>query len=388
LGNLIGVAADRDVGVYTAQQVAIDWTDSFDYQKLKKEEIETYSSIEVTEDLYEGGIHAQKAWAYWFQYLVRDIWKTSLAEEIVSFCNTVASPRILSLGCGYGGVELGIAPSLKKPYEIIAVDLNGSIFNRAEEEARTKGFNIRFLSLDLNFVGIREGAFDLVFAHASLHHLLNLEHVFSQIYRGLRENGRLIVQDIIGKTQVLFWKENVDFAIDLVRNMPPRYKPDSLGEQSIIPPYVEPAIQKGMEGIRQEEIESQINKYFAPIKMLKYGSFIRLICTHPELGKRIGPSNDADREYLETLFRLDLQQIEENKLRPTEMLAVFEKRASVDVNKINLEGHTNLRAYYSEAIRQKDQRILFYYKLRDRVFPKGSRRRIFVKKVHRIVRGI
>ena len=63
MGNLIGVAADRDVGVYTAQQVAIDWTDSFDYQKLKKEEIEKYSSMEVTEDLHEGGIHALKAWA-------------------------------------------------------------------------------------------------------------------------------------------------------------------------------------------------------------------------------------------------------------------------------------------------------------------------------------
>ncbi|MGD0397464.1 MAG: class I SAM-dependent methyltransferase [Syntrophobacteraceae bacterium] len=348
MGNLIGVAADRDVDVYWAQQVAIDWTDSFDYRKLKEEEIEQYSSIEVTEDLREGGIHAQKAWAYWFQYLARELWETTLSGEILSFCQTVANPRILSLGCGYGGIEIEIARSLEKPYEIIAVDLNDSIFNRADKEAMTKGFNIRFLSLDLNFVEIRENAFDVVFAHASLHHLLNLEHVFSQIYRGLRENGRLIVQDIIGKTQVLFWKENVDFAIDIVRNMPPQYKPDSLDEQAIIPPYVEPSIQKGMEGIRQEEIESQINKYFTPIKMFKYGSFMRLICTHPELGKRICPDNEADRKYLETLFRLDLQQIEENKLRPTEMFAVFEKRASVDVNKINSEGLANLRVYCSQ----------------------------------------
>jgi ubiquinone/menaquinone biosynthesis C-methylase UbiE len=191
-------------------------------------------------------------------------WKTTFSREILSFCKTVANPRILSLGCGYGGIELEIARSLRKPYEIIAVDLNRSILNRAEEEAMTKDFNIRFLSLDLNFVEIRENAFDVVFAHASLHHLLNLEHVFNQIYRGLRENGRLIVQDIIGNTQVLFWKENVDFAIDIVRNMPPQYKPDSLNEQAIIPHYVEPSIQKGMEGIRKEEIESQINKYFTP----------------------------------------------------------------------------------------------------------------------------
>jgi ubiquinone/menaquinone biosynthesis C-methylase UbiE len=343
-----GQENDGESDVSSAQHVPLDLTSTFDYKKLVEEEIEKYSNIEVTKDLLEGGIHAQKAWGYWFQYLTQQVWKTSFADEGILFCKSITNPRILSLGCGHGGLELQIAQLLNKPYEIVAVDINQNIFAKAEEETRAKGFNIRFQSLDLNFVEIRENSFDLILAHASLHHLLNLEHVLNQIYKGLKRKGRLIVQDIIGKTQVLFWKENLDFAIDVVRKMPYRYKTGTFNQRAklLIKLYLRQvflslykpcifnrlarlfpySIQKGMEGIRQEEIEQQINKYFTPVKMFKFGSFIRIICTHPELGKRFDPGKDADREYLETLFQLDLQQIEEKKLRPTEMLAVYEKR--------------------------------------------------------------
>jgi len=340
-----GAAIAVEHAVSAMKEVAIDWTQTFDYQKLTKEELEEYSNIEVTKDLREGGIHAHKAWVYWFQYLAEHVWKTSLHGEIVSFSNTIDDPRILSLGCGYGGVELEIAQSLNKPYEIMAVDINEHIFAKARAEAKTKGINIQFLRLDLNFVEIQENTFDLIFAHASLHHLLNLEHVFYQIYKGLKKNGRLIVQDVIGKTQILFWKDNVDFAIEVVKKMPVRYKSGVPNQHAIITPYAEPSIQKGMEGIRQEDIPAQIDKYFAPVKMFRYGSFMRMICTHPEVGKRLDPDKKEDREYLEQLFRLDLQQVEKNKLRPTEMLALYEKRASIDIKKINSEAHVSLGSY-------------------------------------------
>ena len=329
-----------DVG--TTKDIAVDWTPAFDYQTLTAEEIEEYSNIEVTEDLREGGIHAQKAWDYWFKYLSTNIWKTSLSAEIVSFCNTIDHPRILSLGCGYGGVELGIARQLNKPFQITAVDLNGQLFTRAGQEAKANGFDICFMALDLNYVKIHENSFDLIFAHASLHHLLNLEHVFLQIHRGLSENGRLIVQDIIGKTQVLFWKDNVDRAIEIVRQMPARYKAGIPDKQAIIAPYVEPATQKGMEGIRQEEIPALLESFFTPVKVFPYGAFMRLICTHPELGKRLDPDRPADRKYMERIFKIDLQLIAQDKLRPTEMLGVYRKRSAIDINEINSRANMRL----------------------------------------------
>jgi SAM-dependent methyltransferase len=328
----------------SAGEVEVDWTVTYDYPRLRDDEINEYSNIEVTENLREGGIHAQKAWGYWFRYLSDQVMKTSLTDEILRFCEGVSNPQILSLGCGYGGIELEIAQSLRSPYQITAVDINPGILARAGIEAREKKLNIQFQSLDLNFVEIPEKAFDLIFAHASLHHLVNLEHVFAQIYKGLRDHGRLIVQDVIGKTQVLFWKENVDFAIDLVQQMPREY---SSGIH--LAPYSEPAIQRGMEGIRQEEIEPLLSAYFTPIKMFKYGSFMRMICTHPDLGKRLDPDIEADRLYLQRLFELDVCLVREGKLRPTEMLAVYEKKDSVDSVALTAQARARLHRLWGEA---------------------------------------
>jgi hypothetical protein len=76
------------------------------YKKLVEEEIEEYNGIEVTQDLREGGIHAFKGWEYWFKYLGYRVWKTSLLDEVVSYCDGIKDPKILSLGCGYGGYDL------------------------------------------------------------------------------------------------------------------------------------------------------------------------------------------------------------------------------------------------------------------------------------------
>jgi ubiquinone/menaquinone biosynthesis C-methylase UbiE len=345
----------NDNVVRTTRNVEVNWTSWFDYPKLVAEEITEYSNIDIIEeDLGEGGIHAAKSWRFWFQYL-HEQWKTSLQDEIVQFCSGISEPRVLSLGCGYGGLELEIARSLKSPYEITAVDLNPNILTKARARAETEKLNIRFLPVDLNYVELKENSFDVVMAWASLHHILNLEHIFHQIYKSLKSGGRLIIRDIIGKTQVLFWKENVEFAIDLLRKMPAKY---SAGIS--IPPYSEPHIQAGMEGIRQEEIEPLLKYYFVPIKMFKYGSFMRMICVHPggELGKRFDPDIEADRQYLLSIFELDVRQVEEGRLRPTEMLAVYVKRASVDIDTINTEARARMNLLASAVAAAQERAVV------------------------------
>lgn len=351
-----------EVSISAADKVDIDWTTTFDYKKLTEEELEEYSNIEVTRNLFEGGRHALKAWVYWSEFLTKRVWNTSIFNEISSFCNSIINPQILSLGCGYGGVELTVAPSLRKPYRILALDINEHILAQGRKEAREKGHNVTFMPLDLNFVNIKKDSFDLIYAHASLHHVLNLEHLLDQVYQGLRPNGRLVVQDIIGKTQVLFWKANVDFATDIVSRIPPAYVKGMKDPRHMIAPYVEPSIQKGMEGIRQEEIEQQIGEYFTPVKLFKYGSFIRLICNHPELGTKFNPDVPADREYLEKLFHEDLHQIESGNLQPTEMFAVFEKRAFLDMNRIKADAYFRLGCAHAQQ-KENTERASGYFQM-------------------------
>jgi len=323
--------------IAATSNVKIDLTRGTRYDQLVKEEIEHYSAIEVTEDLTEGGIHAHKAWRYYFEYLRAHLFYTTFSEEIAAHANNVESPRLLSLGCGYGGHDLQIAAMLSRPFEIMAVDINPRLFEQAEHRARAKSFNIQFVPLDLNFISIRPSSFDVIYVHASLHHILNLEHLLDQVHCGLKDNGRLVVQDIIGKTQVLFWKENVEFAARLIRRLPLRYRPRAgkriwryltFDPYSVIPRYREPAEQVGMEGIRQEEIEPLLQQRFTPVKLFKFNAYMRIICTNPYLGPRLDPDQAAARTYLDKLIELEMRQISTGRLRPTELFGVFQKHAS------------------------------------------------------------
>lgn len=323
--------------VTTTREVSVDVTKHYDYGKLVGEEISEYAQVEVTDDLHLGGIHAQRAWRHWFEYLGEWVWRTNFAEEIVAHGNSRPAEqpgdsgphpdravRILSLGCGHGGVELSIATELRRPYELVAVDLNSRLFAEAKKTAVAKGLSIQWDELDLNFVQIQEGGFDVIFAHASLHHLLNLEHVFEQVYRGLKPDGRFVVLDMIGKSHVLFWRENLDVAVEVVRLMPEQYKPGVSDPLTVVAPYTISYV--GMEGIRQEEIPLLVARWFDPVKLFTYGSFMRIICTHPVIGKALDPGRPEDRQYLERLFEYDLRLIREGTLRPTEMFAVLKKK--------------------------------------------------------------
>ncbi|HET7178019.1 MAG TPA: methyltransferase domain-containing protein [Solirubrobacterales bacterium] len=307
-------------------EVAVDWTKCFAYERLVTEEVGHYSTIEVTEDLKQGGIDANRAWERWYRFLTA-AWRTDFVAEIVGAARRFAAPRLLSLGCGYGGMEIECARRLGGRYELLALDLNEDLFGRARDEAAREGLHVQLQALDLNFVELAESSFDVVFAHASLHHLLNFEHLFAQVHRALRPDGRFVVLDIIGKTQVLFWPENVRFAAELVAKMPERYRAGLATEPgALFPGYLEGAEQQGMEGIRQGELEEQIERFFRPLSAFKYNSFVRLICTHPTIAPRFDPDLAEDRDYLDSLFRLDLEQVRSEALRPTEMFAVYEKR--------------------------------------------------------------
>ena len=312
--------------VSTTHDVALDWTKCFAYEALISEEIEHYSEIEVTQDLKEGGLQANHAWERYFQYLTA-LWQTNLSAEIANAARRFQSPRILSLGCGYGGMELDAARHLAPPYELHAIDINERLFSGARTMAERDGLNVTFQALDLNFIELEENSFDVIFAHSSLHHLLNFEHIFQQVYKALSDSGRFIVLDIIGKTQVLFWPENVDFAARLVAEMPEPYRPGLAADpKALFPAYTDGALQEGMEGIRQEEMEQQIEYLFHPLEKFKYNAFVRLICTHGGIAPNFDVSRAEDLAALESLYRLDQQEIAAGRLRATEMFAVYEKK--------------------------------------------------------------
>ena len=114
-----------------AHRVAMDQTATEDYERLVAEEIAHYSDITVTDHLTEGGVHAHSSWSYYFDYLYRHHFKIWFYDAVWKAAQGKPSPRILSLGCGYGGHDLEIARKLERPFELRAVDLNPRIYDSA-----------------------------------------------------------------------------------------------------------------------------------------------------------------------------------------------------------------------------------------------------------------
>jgi hypothetical protein len=148
----------------------------------------------------------------------------------------------------------------------------------------------------------------------------------------------LIVVDIIGKTQVEFWRENVEYAAKVVKNLPGRFRP-KVGRRrfwrrwlfdpySVIHPYVEPEIQTGMEGIRQEEIPPLLDRWFRPEKVFYYDAYMRLLCTNATIGPQLDPAKEENRKILESLIDEEMEAIAARKLRPTEVFGIYTKKSA------------------------------------------------------------
>ena len=169
---------------------------------------------------------------------------------------------------------------------------------------------------DLNFIKIPKGECDLIFAHAALHHIINLEYLFDQIVDGLSDNGVFHLVEVAGMNRKLIWDENEGFANALLSQMPDRITRKLRLDVR--------AGAEGMEGVRQEEILPLLHKRFRPIFEWRHGAFMRFICTHPDLGRYFDPADNEARRYLDFLIDCDESSVRRGVLKPLELWGVYQ----------------------------------------------------------------
>jgi hypothetical protein len=125
---------------------------------LIREEIEHYSHIKVTEDLKEGGPHANNSWGYYWARVagaVRQSGYDNLPLFLDRTDGSLGRPvRVLTLGSGCCGKEIEVAAAMASPHVITCPDINGAIFDRAKEVAKQRNLSLDFRVEDLNFVTI------------------------------------------------------------------------------------------------------------------------------------------------------------------------------------------------------------------------------------------
>lgn len=300
-----------------------DYTKDYkNYEELIEEEKEHYSQIEVTERLTEGGVHAHSSWEYYWQNVGAKMHDE--APDFVDISGYIKKSmeqfpvRILSLGSGYCGQEIGLAERLSVDYEIVCVDINEALFSRAYEIAEERNLNIRFLVEDINFIQLESNHYDVIMIHAALHHVINLELLFEQISQSLTEQGFFHIVEVVGENRKLIWDENEVLANKLLDLLPPPI----IGSTRLktLPE------EEGMEGVRQEDILPLLEDWFDPLYEHKHGAFMRFICTHPTLGSALNPADAKIRSWLDFLIDCDQSSVKHGLLRPLEIWGCYKPK--------------------------------------------------------------
>jgi ubiquinone/menaquinone biosynthesis C-methylase UbiE len=109
------------------------------------------------------------------------------------------SLSVLDIGCGTGRIPIGIAKRVEESTRIYAIDISKNMLEVAERNAKYEGVDkkIVFRQADGKKLDFKENTFDLVMCSIMLHHLADPAGLLSEMKRVAKNNGTVVVRDVI-----------------------------------------------------------------------------------------------------------------------------------------------------------------------------------------------
>lgn len=189
---------------------------------------------------------------------------------ISRFVESLGEPveRVLSVGCGAGELERGVAGHGAARW-IDGVDVSEASLREAARLAAEQGFGdrIRYHRVDAAR-WLREqgpGSYGLIFFHGSLHHIEHLEEVLSLAARALEgaAPGLLYVDEYVGPSRDEWTAEDLGFASGLFGRIPPEHR----RTPAVWPPI---AMEDPTEMIRSSAIDPILRQCFELVDYQPY----------------------------------------------------------------------------------------------------------------------
>ena len=308
---------------------------------LKHKENNNYST-RMTEELtiYRNQISIHELpeiFHYWSNKFLKPIIQDAGYEDITSFfvSNMLISGqrtgqeslRFVSIGSGNCDLEIQIAQKLLssglKEFTIECLDVNLTMLDRGKENANVNDVakHLLFNEIDLNLWS-PTNTYDSVLANQSLHHIVELEHVFEQIKKCLHKDGSLIISDMIGRNGHQRWPEALNIVDKYWRELP-----DSKKYNHILKRYENhyenwDCSLEGFEGIRSQDILPLLIKMFKCESFIGFGNVIDIFVDRC-FGHNFSINSDVDNDLIDRLHKEDECGFASGELKPTHLLGVF-----------------------------------------------------------------
>ena len=260
----------------------------------------------------------------------------------------------LSLGSGSGYIERRIIDrGLSRAME--GVDISEEAIRIASGAAGERPITYR--RMDLNRDTLEEGKYDFVVSAAALHHVTNLEHLFAQLNRSLKEGGLLIMHEYVGPDRFQWSEEQLDLANRVYDLLPASYKlnrltgnvHDSIGRR----PIADMIQADPSEAVRSSEIQSVASRFFETMERRDVGGSL----LHPLLEGIIGnfhPDDTCDTELLKLIIALEKQLVDGGTL-PVDFVVSVHRKKKPD---LTLEEAMSIGNERSAIISRQEKEIL------------------------------
>lgn len=117
-------------------------------------------------------------------------------REIAKPLQIQPGDRVLDVGCGVGGSSLWLAKYTKGKFEGITLSAKQVALARQFAQDRNLSDRVSFHQMDFNQTTFADKSFDKIFAIESFcHSYFNLLNIFREMYRLLKQGGKLVMSD-------------------------------------------------------------------------------------------------------------------------------------------------------------------------------------------------
>jgi 2-polyprenyl-3-methyl-5-hydroxy-6-metoxy-1,4-benzoquinol methylase len=232
-------------------------------------------------------------------------WINHSAGLLVSFAKPI---NALSVGCGFGAIER----TLRRHdfcQLIHGVDVAENAIESARKTAQAEGLDgLSYEVVDLNAARFPAETYDVVYAHASLHHIFQLEHVLHQIEQTLKPGGMFVVYEYIGPSQMQFPRRDLELADIFLKAIPERYrklqKREGIKREAFRASLDAMNSSDPSEGIRASEIVPLIASRFE-IKHFRYVGGTLLLLVFNEIARNFLENDREIMPLVDALITLD-----------------------------------------------------------------------------------
>lgn len=298
-----------------------------------KEQINQYANVE--------NMHSQLADAffYWQQKYFRPRFRELTncnnflelyAKAFIDRIGRTGNNRIVSFGSGDGQVEVQIGQVMKRmgqsDFEFHLVELSPMQHERARKKAADAGLDGQYKMIEADFNKWKaDTEYSCAMAHHALHHVLDLEHLFTETHRALHEDGVFVTFDVIGRNGHMRWPEAYKLINLMWHFLPPEKRKHTILNRIDDDFYNHDCSTQGFEGIRAQDILPILIKTFHFETFYAFGNLIDVF-TSRGYGPNFDTSKPEDAAFIDFVEELNEILLDCGYLKPTRLCAIMGKK--------------------------------------------------------------